>query len=77
MDAPKPKIEKREMPTFTSREVRLITRKQLAERWQCDPATIMRRKDLMPLRLGESLIRYSLSQVEDIEAKAAAGSKKG
>ena len=73
MSMPKTKIEKRKMPTFTSREVRMITRKKLAERWQCDPATIMRSKDLKPLRLGESLIRYSLDEVEAIEAKAAAG----
>ena len=72
MSMPKTKIENGKMPTFTSREVRMITRKKLAERWQCDPATIMRSKDLKPLRLGESLIRYSLDEVEAIEAKAAA-----
>ena len=69
----KTEIEDTQKPAAISREVRLITRKKLAERWQCDPATIMRSKDLKPLRLGESLIRYSLDEVEAIEAKAAAG----
>ena len=70
---PKTKTESVIMPTVISREVRLITRKNLAERWDCNPFTIMRRKDLTPIRLGSTLIRYSLSQVEDIEAKAMAG----
>ena len=72
MTTPKAKPANVQKPAV-SREVRMITRKKLAERWDCNPFTIMRRKDLKPLRLGESLIRYSLEEVEAIEAKAAAG----
>ena len=47
----------------------LLTRRQLAQRWNCCPHTIARRKDLQPVRLGRRLLRYRLSDVEAIERK--------
>jgi hypothetical protein len=48
----------------------LLTRRQLAQRWNCCPHTIARRKDLRPIRLGRRLLRYRLSDVEAIEGAA-------
>jgi hypothetical protein len=48
----------------------LLTRKQLAERWTCCSHTIARRKDLHPIRLGPRLVRYSLDEIQTIEATA-------
>jgi hypothetical protein len=49
----------------------LLTKQQLAKRWNCCTHTIARRKDLKPLRLGRRLIRYRLSDIEAIEAAAS------
>jgi hypothetical protein len=49
----------------------LLSRRQIAERWQCCEHTIARRKDLRPLRFNRRLIRYRLEDVEAIEAAAA------
>jgi len=50
----------------------LLTRRQLADRWNCCVHTVGRRKDLRPVRLGRRLLRYKLSDVEAIEAAAVA-----
>jgi hypothetical protein len=52
--------------------VGLLTRQQLAERWQCCPHTIARRKDLKPLRFNRRLLRYRLEDILAIEAGARA-----
>jgi hypothetical protein len=52
---------------------RLLSRKQLAERWQMCTETLKRREKLgvLPcLKLGR-LVRYRLSSIEDIEQNAA------
>jgi hypothetical protein len=51
----------------------LLTRRQVAQRWNCATHTVARRKDLRPVRLGRRLLRYRLSDVEEIEAAAIAG----
>lgn len=48
----------------------LLTRKQVAQRWACCEHTVARRKDLHPVRLGRRLLRYSLAEIEQIEASA-------
>jgi len=45
----------------------LLTRKQLADRWQVCPHTIARRKDLNPIRLNRRLLRYRLADVVALE----------
>ncbi|HUZ06588.1 MAG TPA: hypothetical protein VMV89_03790 [Candidatus Paceibacterota bacterium] len=54
----------------------LLSRRELAQRWNCCPHTIARRKDLQPVRLGRRLLRYRLCDVEIIEA-AALGTVEG
>jgi hypothetical protein len=51
--------------------VSLLTRQELAERWRCCPHTIARNKQLRPIRLGNRLVRYRLTDVEAIEAAAS------
>lgn len=51
--------------------VGLMTRQQVAQRWNCCPHTVARRRDLHAVRLGRRLVRYRLSDVEAIEAAAA------
>jgi hypothetical protein len=56
-------------------EVRLITRRGLAERWQMSTETLKKRErcGFLPcLRLGRG-IRYRLSDIERIEAEAELG----
>lgn len=50
--------------------VALLSREQVAARWNCCPHTVARRKDLKPLRLGRRLLRYRLCDVEAIEFAA-------
>ncbi len=45
----------------------LLTRKQLADRWQVCPHTVARRTDLNPVRLNRRLIRYRLADVLELE----------
>jgi len=49
----------------------LLTITQLAARWACCRHTILRRKDLHPIRLGRRLVRYRREDIEAIEAAAA------
>jgi hypothetical protein len=51
----------------------LLTRQELATRWNCCTHTIARRKDLKPVRLGPRLVRYRLTDIETIEAAALGG----
>jgi hypothetical protein len=59
-------------PLADESPTRLLTRRQLADRWSCCPHTIARRKDLKPLRFNNRLLRYRLQDVEAIEAAAVA-----
>src|SRR5437867_12406972 len=52
--------------------VGLLTRRQLAQRWNCCPHTVARRPDLQPVRLGPRLVRYRLAEIQEIEAAAVA-----
>ena len=54
----------------STQTVGLLTRQQLARRWNCCSHTIARRKDLQPVRLGRRLLRYRLCDVEAIETAA-------
>jgi hypothetical protein len=47
--------------------VELLTRQQLAERWQVCPHTIARNKALNPIRLNRRLLRYRLTDVVALE----------
>lgn len=52
---------------------RLIDRKELAARWKVSIPTIKRRDAdglLKPLHLSTRLVRYRLSDIEEIEAQA-------
>ncbi len=49
----------------------LLSRRELAERWNCCIHTIARRHDLETVRLSKRLLRYRLRDVEAIEAAAA------
>jgi len=52
--------------------VQLLTRRQLADRWQLSTETLKRRERcgvLSPLKLGRG-VRYRLADVERIEADA-------
>ena len=53
-----------------------LTRRQLAERWNCSRETIKRKtRDhlLHPLRFNERMVRYRLSEIEAYEAQAEGG----
>jgi hypothetical protein len=50
---------------------KLLTRREVAQRWRCCEHTIMRRGDLRPLVLGPRFIRYRLANVLEIEAAAS------
>lgn len=52
---------------------RLLTRQQVADRWNVVTHTIARNKGLHPVRFNRRLIRYRLDEVESIEAAAAGG----
>jgi excisionase family DNA binding protein len=50
---------------------KLLTTKELAERWTCSEATIrtlVTRGTLAHMRLGRRLIRYRLEDVEHLES---------
>jgi len=52
----------------------LVSRKWLAERWSCCTETLKRmekRDQLHPVRLGAKMLRYRLSEIENIEADAS------
>lgn len=48
----------------------LLSRRELADRWNCCIHTIARRNDLQAVRLSRRLLRYRLKDVEAIEAAA-------
>ncbi len=48
----------------------LFSRRELAQRWNCCPHTIARRRDLEAVRLSRRLLRYRLKDIEAIEAAA-------
>ena len=52
----------RDLPT----EV-LLTRQQVAKRWGVCPHTVARHKKLRPIRFNSRLLRYRLSDVEQVE----------
>ena len=66
--APKTASAKRgkDSPTGYVPEV-LLTRRQVAERWQVCEHTVARNRNLKPIRLNRRLLRYHLSDVEAIE----------
>ena len=61
----------REPSAGSSRES-LLSRREVAKRWQCCIHTIARRRDLEPVRLGRRLLRYRLQDIEAIERAAKA-----
>ncbi len=50
----------------------LLTRQELASRWQCCPHTIQRMKNLRPVRFNRRRLRYRIEDIEAIEAAAVA-----
>ena len=57
---------------------RLLTRRELAQRWSCSTETVKRKTAagiLTPVRFGLRFVRYRLSQIELLEAEAAGGAK--
>jgi predicted DNA-binding transcriptional regulator AlpA len=57
---------------------RLLTRRELAQRWSCSTETVKRKTAagiLTPVRFGLRFVRYRLSQIEMLEAEAAGGGK--
>jgi predicted DNA-binding transcriptional regulator AlpA len=53
---------------------RLLTRREVAQRWSCSTETIKRKTAaglLRPIRFGLRFVRYPLSQIEALEAEAA------
>ncbi len=52
---------------------KLLSRKQLAERWQCSTETVKRRTReglLHPVRFNSRLLRYRLAEILAVEANA-------
>ena len=57
---------------------RLLTRRELAQRWSCSTETVKRKTAagiLTPVRFGLRFVRYRLSQIELLEEEAAGGAK--
>jgi hypothetical protein len=55
----------------------LLSRRAVADRWQTSVETVKRREKagiLTPIRFNQRLLRYKLSDIEALEAAAAAGS---
>jgi len=48
----------------------LLSRRELAQRWNCCIHTIARRHDLQAVRFSRRLLRYRLKDIEAIEAAA-------
>jgi len=46
---------------------KLLSRRQVAERWGVCTHTLARRKDLTPIRFNRRLLRYRLSDVQALE----------
>lgn len=57
-------------PQSDQRISKLLSRRQVAQRWNCCEHTVARRKDLKPLRFNRRLLRYRLTDIEAIEAAA-------
>ena len=61
----------------TSHSATLIDRKQLSNRWTTSIATLKRLEKagvLSPVAISERVIRYRISDIEQIEANSAHGS---
>ncbi len=59
-------------PLHESQALKLITRRQLAERWQCSVPTIKRREKsgAFPVtNLGGGMARYDVADIEAYEAQ--------
>jgi len=57
---------------------RLLTRRELANRWSCSTETVKTQNsggDLTPVRFGLRFVRYRLSEIELLETQAAGGRK--
>jgi predicted DNA-binding transcriptional regulator AlpA len=57
---------------------RLLTRRELANRWSCSTETVKRKTAagiLTPVRFGLRFVRYRLSEIELLETQAAGGRK--
>lgn len=50
-----------------------LTRRDVANRWNCCPHTVARRPDLTPIRFNRRLLRYRLEDVQAIEAAGHGG----
>jgi hypothetical protein len=64
--------------TTTAPTERLLTRRELAERWNCSTETVKRKTAagiLIPVRFGLRFVRYRLSQIELLEAEAGGGAQ--
>ncbi|MDF1659962.1 MAG: hypothetical protein P1U58_20270 [Verrucomicrobiales bacterium] len=62
-------------PTITPKSDRLISRKELSDRWNLSTKTLRRREkagELRPLTLSANTVRYRLSEILAIEEDAAA-----
>ena len=62
-------------PTINPKSDRLISRKELSERWNLSTKTLKRRErdgELRPLTLSSNTVRYRLSDILKIEENAAA-----
>lgn len=51
---------------------KLLSRRQVAQRWGCCEHTVARRKDLKPMRFNRRMIRYRIEDVEAVERDATA-----
>jgi len=63
-------------PKVSPKNDRLLTRRELAERWNLSERTLKRRDqsgDLSPITLSPRVVRYRLSDILAIESDAAAG----
>lgn len=48
----------------------LLSRRQVARRWDCCEHTVARLDELKPLRFNKRFLRYRLEDIEAIEAAA-------
>ena len=48
----------------------LLTRRQVAQRWNCCGHTIARMRNLRPVRFNRRLLRYRLEDIQAIETAA-------
>ena len=46
---------------------KLLSRRQVADRWQVCQATVYRHPELKPIRFNRRLLRYRLADIEAVE----------